>query len=198
MRIKKTPEERRNEIIDTAFELFVQNGIENTQVSAIVKKMGVAQGLFYYYFQSKDDVINAVIDHVFDELEHKIASIINDKEKNFYQKLIDYIDLYFKLIGRVGPHIIQDMRLPANARIHRHIENDTWDINERVVKQLLKIGVDEGVINLRYPNEMLMMILCGIDNILLKMDIDRDMLLYLIEQGLRLKPGSLTDNTLKS
>ncbi len=48
VRISKDPEERKNEIVDAAEELFVTKGYEKTSISDIVKKVGVAQGLFYY------------------------------------------------------------------------------------------------------------------------------------------------------
>ncbi|GIO30333.1 MULTISPECIES: TetR/AcrR family transcriptional regulator [Paenibacillus] len=53
-RITKNPKERRNEILNAAMELFNTKGFEQTSVSDIVKKIGVAQGTFYYYFQSKE------------------------------------------------------------------------------------------------------------------------------------------------
>ena len=53
MRISKRPEERREEFLDAAQALFYEQGIEATNVQQIVKRVGVAQGLYYYYFQSK-------------------------------------------------------------------------------------------------------------------------------------------------
>ncbi len=60
MRVQKKPEERRQEIIDTAKKLFMQTGYTSTQVKDIVGTMGVAQGLFYYYFDSKESVFEAI------------------------------------------------------------------------------------------------------------------------------------------
>ncbi|WP_066498591.1 TetR/AcrR family transcriptional regulator [Abyssisolibacter fermentans] len=191
-RIIKTPQERKAEIITTARELFAENGIEKTKVSMIVKKIGVAQGLFYYYFKSKDYVINAVIDQVFTEMECKMDAIVNNKKRNFYQKLTDYVDLYFESIGQVGPQIIQEIDLLSNAKIYRHIEDDIRELNKRVVKQLMEIGTKEGIINLQYPNEMFLMILSGICEVAYRMTVSREMILKLVEQGLNLKIGSLT------
>ena len=61
MRVTKEPEERRAELVAAAQELFDRNGIRNTQVSQIAEKVGVAKGLFYYYFSSKDEVVDEVI-----------------------------------------------------------------------------------------------------------------------------------------
>lgn len=57
---QKDSEERKDEFIDVAEKLFKENGIVDTTVNSIVKEMDVAKGLFYYYFNSKDDIINAI------------------------------------------------------------------------------------------------------------------------------------------
>ena len=53
-------EERRNEFVAAAEKLFKENGIVDTTINSIVKEMDVAKGLFYYYFKSKDDVVEAI------------------------------------------------------------------------------------------------------------------------------------------
>ena len=53
-------EDRREEFIDAAERLFKKNGVMGTTINAIVSEMNVAKGLFYYYFKSKDDVIDAI------------------------------------------------------------------------------------------------------------------------------------------
>lgn len=54
-------EERRNQLIDTALELFSEHGIEATRVSDIAQTAGVAQGLLYHYFPSKNALVAAII-----------------------------------------------------------------------------------------------------------------------------------------
>lgn len=55
-------EERRNQLIDVALELFGQRGIEATRVSDIAQAAGVAQGLLYHYFPSKDALLSAIVE----------------------------------------------------------------------------------------------------------------------------------------
>lgn len=55
-RTAKDSDERRSELIATAQQLFYSKGYESTSVSDIVKAVGVAQGTFYYYFDSKTEM----------------------------------------------------------------------------------------------------------------------------------------------
>lgn len=48
---------RRRELLATAKRLFVERGFSATSVSAIVREAGVAQGTFYLYFKSKQDLL---------------------------------------------------------------------------------------------------------------------------------------------
>lgn len=61
-RRQQQAEERRNQLIDVALELFGQNGIEATRVSDIARAAGVAQGLLYHYFPSKDALLAAIVE----------------------------------------------------------------------------------------------------------------------------------------
>ena len=51
--IAKAPEVRRQELLNTAMELFARQGYEETSMSDIARAAGVAQGLCYRYFQTK-------------------------------------------------------------------------------------------------------------------------------------------------
>jgi len=77
-RISKPPEERRQELIETANELFLTQGYEQTTVGDIVKKVGVAQGLFYYYFRSKQDIFLTVVDQFLEARIGEMAVFLRD------------------------------------------------------------------------------------------------------------------------
>ena len=72
MRISKSPQERKQEIIEAALELFMSQGYEKTSIAMIVERVGVAQGLFYYYFKSKEDVFQEAMQFYTDRLATEV------------------------------------------------------------------------------------------------------------------------------
>ncbi len=54
-------ENRRNQLLDIALALFAEKGVENVSIKEIATKAGIAQGLIYHYFQSKGQLLTAVI-----------------------------------------------------------------------------------------------------------------------------------------
>jgi AcrR family transcriptional regulator len=61
-RRERQAQERRNQLIDTALALFAEKGVESTSIKDIAEQVGVAPGLVYHYFDSKDALFDAIIE----------------------------------------------------------------------------------------------------------------------------------------
>lgn len=84
---------KKDALLNTAFDLFTSKGINDTSISDIVNKAGVAKGTFYLYFRDKYDIRNLLISHKssqlfmsahtdmlkanIDKMEDKIVFVIN-------------------------------------------------------------------------------------------------------------------------
>jgi TetR/AcrR family transcriptional regulator, fatty acid metabolism regulator protein len=55
---KAPPVDRRRQILDAAVRVFARQGFHACRVSDIAREAGVAYGLVYHYFDSKDQVLN--------------------------------------------------------------------------------------------------------------------------------------------
>lgn len=55
-------ERRRAQLIETALGLFSEKGYEHTSIKDIAVAAGVAQGLIYHYFRSKEDLLIAIME----------------------------------------------------------------------------------------------------------------------------------------
>ena len=69
------PQIRINEILDAADKLFFTKGYQATTISDITKKMGVAQGMLYYYFKSKEDILRNLLERYANSLLSEILAI---------------------------------------------------------------------------------------------------------------------------
>jgi TetR/AcrR family fatty acid metabolism transcriptional regulator len=58
MASKAPPVDKRRNILDAAIRVFARQGFHSTRVSDIADEAGVAYGLVYHYFTSKDEVLN--------------------------------------------------------------------------------------------------------------------------------------------
>src|ERR687892_1736043 len=58
MSAEAPPVDKRRQILDAAIHVFARQGFHSTRVSDIADEAGVAYGLVYHYFNSKDEVLN--------------------------------------------------------------------------------------------------------------------------------------------
>lgn len=89
MRITKEPEVRKQEILDTALKLFGENGYEKTSITDIAKAIGVAQGLCYRYFPSKEALFDSAIEQYADVLVEQFVGSEKDSQKTLRQIIED-------------------------------------------------------------------------------------------------------------
>ncbi|MCR5330456.1 MAG: TetR/AcrR family transcriptional regulator [Lachnospiraceae bacterium] len=63
----KKGERRKQELLKIAHRMFIEKGYENTSIDEIIAEAGIAKGKYYYYFESKEATLEAVIDLMIEE-----------------------------------------------------------------------------------------------------------------------------------
>ena len=68
-------EERRRQILDAAVRVFARSGYHRSRVGDIAEEAGVAHGLLYHYFSSKEEVLQTVFRENWGELIERFRSV---------------------------------------------------------------------------------------------------------------------------
>jgi AcrR family transcriptional regulator len=77
--VKDETEETKNRIIDVAEQQFSEKGYDATRVDEIAKNAGVNKALIYYYFKRKEDILNHLINSLFDDVTKIAMEFIKGK-----------------------------------------------------------------------------------------------------------------------
>ena len=160
----KTKEERRNEIIETAGKLFEEKGYEQTQVQDIVNEIGVAKGLFYYYFKSKDEVMEELADRYADAIIDSVNKLIDkdittfDKINRIFQIFIDSAEKKFG--------IFMGILNVKNGITHERIFFNVGKKMVPLVTELILSGNDNGECNCSDPKFITEFLVSGLFNIM--------------------------------
>lgn len=96
-RISKEPDIRRQELMDIGFELYMKNGMGGFSIKDVVSRAGVATGLFYYYFKSKEDFVDETLNSFIVKNMELIEEILISNERSVMQKMKDsryILDIY--------------------------------------------------------------------------------------------------------
>lgn len=86
-RTVKDPEERKAELLDTAMRLFAEKGYDNVSVRSVAREAGVAPGLAYHYFDSKQRLFDAAIAHYTEECSEGMRAVLDDRGLSLDEKL---------------------------------------------------------------------------------------------------------------
>lgn len=87
VRTVKRPDERRHDLLATAMKLFAEEGYDNVSVRAVARAAGVAPGLAYHYFDSKQNLFSAAIEEYSNVCAEGICGILDDPGLSLEEKL---------------------------------------------------------------------------------------------------------------
>lgn len=149
---KKPPEQWRKEILDAAKELFLSKGYEETAVTDIMELAGGAKGLFYRFFQTKEEALHALGDQMFFE-NNPFEAVRERSDLNGIQKIremlaLDRADEEREKINTQAVPVLKDPRILAAAvEANRRVLTPMW-------LELIEEGRRDGSIQTAYAKEI--------------------------------------------
>ena len=159
-RIVKKPEERRQEIIATARELFQTQEYQNTSMNHIMKKLNIAKGTIYHYFKSKDDLLKAVVENIIEEDIARKEALLQNVSANALEKL--RLLIMSNNSTEENDKILEHLHQPGNVAMHTQLLAVAIQKQARLYADVFQEGCDEGVFEVENPLECAEFLLTGI------------------------------------
>ena len=138
----KKGEKRKKELLKIAYDMFLTKGYENTSVDEIIEKAKIAKGTYYYHFQSKEQMLEEVIDMMIDS-ETKMAEQVIGMDISVPQKIV-MILTSMKPTEAEQP-IKNALFQPENVLMHHKVRQKLINILTPILSEVIKEGVDEGI-----------------------------------------------------
>ena len=160
-RVTKVPEERKQELIDTAERLFLEKGYEQTTVADIVREIEVAQGTFYYYFSSKEEILEAIIEKDITALEEDVRQIMSREDANAAIKLNAVVNSIIG-ISTSRREIMDYLHEESNAVMHEKMERHTIERLVPLMTRVVAEGTHAGIFDVQYPTESVEFLLASL------------------------------------
>lgn len=74
----KKSEASRQQVLDAAIEALAKDGIQATSVQDIADAAGLSKGAVHYHFESKDDLLERVLEQVCERIERRITAAFDE------------------------------------------------------------------------------------------------------------------------
>jgi len=153
MRITKKPEERKLEIMDAAAMLFTTKGYVKTTINDILLEVGIAKGTFYYHFQSKEEVMDAIVMKFINQGVAAAEHIAKDTTLNAHEKLFRILGAQSHETDQKGD-MIEQLHQINNAEMHQKSLVETILRLTPIITAVVEQGIREGIYNTRSPREV--------------------------------------------
>jgi AcrR family transcriptional regulator len=140
-------EERKKQIVDAAANVFAREGMDKARMDDIADEAGLSKGALYWYFKSKDAIITAILDSVFEREIGRIRSMMDEEEISSRELLQKYTDLVIRDIKIIEPllPILYEFMAKSfrNKTIRKAIQTYMHNFID-VTVPIIQRGIDRG------------------------------------------------------
>ena len=152
----KKGERRKQELLQIAYRMFISRGYENTSVDEIIEEAGIAKGTYYYYFETKEQMLEEVIGRMIGQ-EVEAAGQILEAEIPVPQKIVGIITA-LRPTKEETP-IEGALMQPENIVMHEKIRKKIVEAAVPLLSRVVEEGIAQGVFSCDYIPERVRMLL---------------------------------------
>jgi AcrR family transcriptional regulator len=157
VRTKKDFAVKRGELLARIWDIFLANGYEFTTLALIRKELSLSKGVFYHYFDSKEECADLAVErYVQLGVDHLRGMELSGMGAE--RKLVLLMLASVQFFNPPGEQTEQ-INASANAVLHQKLMIAITKQLAPVYAEVIAQGVTEGVLNTRYPLEAAEMIL---------------------------------------
>lgn len=160
MRIIKGYDERKNEILDAAERLFHQKGYEKCTVNDILNEIAIAKGTFYYYFKSKEEVMDAVVSRYTELIISRAEEILKKEDTGPEEKLLQ-VFLAMQIRDKVNSDMLEELHKTENVLLHQKTLKQIVMELAPVLVRIIEEGMEKRVWSCRYPLQYMQIFLAS-------------------------------------
>lgn len=157
MRVVKEAEERKNEILDAADELFSLKGFDGTSTNDILEMVGIARGTLYYHFNSKEDIMDALIERYNLRVLGAAQEIAENKSIPVNERIIRVV-MALNISGGSSNEIMERIHKPQNALMHQKIQKVIINGVTPILAEIILEGIEQGLFSTPFPYECMEML----------------------------------------
>jgi AcrR family transcriptional regulator len=129
--------------------LFKEGKAGTASVSDIAKKAGIAKGLMYYYFRSKEEVMDALVLREYEDIIRACEDAVEQVGGNAPQKLALLLKIYRG--SYVDESLDEYLHMPQNAAIHQKSLAQISSALSKIISRIIGQGVEEGIFVCQHP-----------------------------------------------
>ena len=149
--------EKRNAILDVAQRLIYTKGYEQMTIQDILDDLQISKGAFYHYFDSKQALLEAMIERMGEEMEQLLLLIVHDP-------MLSALDKFQRFLAtanrwKVGQKafflaLLRVWFTDDNAIVRQKLRAIAIRKIAPLFAEIIHQGIQEGVMTATYPDQV--------------------------------------------
>ena len=188
----KKGERRKQDLLNIAYRMFIEKGYENTSVDDIIAEAGIAKGTYYYYFESKEATLEAVIEMMIEKAEN-IAKAALTNPVPIPQKLASVVYAFQPNKDEI---VITDvLERKENIVMHDKIGKKIVEVAVPILSDIVREGIAQGIFACTNVEERVKMLLIMSQNMFdygAYSNKDIEVYVDMLEKSLGAKEGTMS------
>ena len=188
----KKGERRKQDLLNIAYRMFIEKGYENTSVDDIIIEAGIAKGTYYYYFESKEATLEAVIEMMIEKAEN-IAKAALMNPVPIPQKLASVV---YAFQPNKDESVITDvLERKENIVMHDKIGKKIVEVAVPILSDIVREGIAQGIFVCTNVEERVKMLLIMSQNMFdygAYSNKDIEVYVDMLEKSLGAKEGTMS------
>ena len=141
---KKNAKNTKGKIVSAAWQLFYEQGYDNTTVEEIVEASGTSRGSFYHYFDGKDALLSS-LSYLFDEKYDELTETMNPALSPIEKLILMNQELFLMIDNTVSVDLLSQLfatQLITSGEKHMMSPNRTY---YKLLRQIAVEGKEQGL-----------------------------------------------------
>ncbi|MGI6739560.1 MAG: TetR/AcrR family transcriptional regulator [Christensenellales bacterium] len=148
---------RKNEILDVTRRLINEKGLINTSTNDIARAVGISRGTLYHHFESKEAILDALVDKVSADIYMRAREIAQDKSIPVMERILKTV-LSVNVSDSSDHVILEHLNSPNNILLHQKVQKEMLATLPGILASIIEDGNEQGVFNAKYPYECMEML----------------------------------------
>ena len=155
--IEKEYAVKRNEILEAAQRLVYTTGYEKMSIQDVLDALKISKGAFYHYFDSKQALLDGLVERMLDEAEQVLQPIVEASDLPAIQKLQHYFASGSRWKTARKTFMLDLMRVwytDSNAVVRQKQQAASIKRIAPMLAEIVRQGLAEGVFTTTYPDQI--------------------------------------------
>lgn len=182
-------EQRRNDIVEAARQLYEERGLSRTSVKDIAERAGITRSLFYHYFPDKQAVTSAVLDDFVEDYIEALSIWNDERMTGEIEQALDGVVRVLRVSVFEGSSFRRALDTRENAALYIEFINRVADRTARYIVDTTVRDYSElhsvSIVHLYETFYILILGICGY--IRTHQDVSNEVLKDIIAQSLHME-----------